>query len=69
MTRTENIRKFAGPIIAQAIYKENGDIELRKFAGPILGTYTKASDTVWKFAGPIISNGCGSGPLFTLVPW
>ena len=69
MTRTENIRKFAGPIIAQAIYKENGDIELRKFAGPILGTYTKASDTVRRFAGPIISNGCGSGPLFTLVPW
>ena len=69
MTRIENIRKFAGKIVAQAIYKENGDIELRKFAGPILGTYTKSTDEVRKFAGPVISSGCGSGPLFTLVPW
>ncbi len=69
MTRTENIRKFAGPIVAQAIYKDNGDIELRKFAGPILGTYSKSSDTVRRFAGPVISSGSGSGPLFTLVPW
>ncbi len=69
MTRTENIRKFGGPIVAQAIYKDNGDIELRKFAGPILGTYTKSSDQVRKFAGPILSTGCGSGPLFTLVRW
>ena len=68
MTRTENIRKFAGPIVAQAIYKENGDIELRKFAGPILGTYTKSSDEVRKFAGPILSSGSGSALLFTLVP-
>jgi hypothetical protein len=66
MTRTENIPKFGGPIVAQAIYKDNGDIELRKFAGPILGTYTKSSDQVRKFAGPILSS--GSGPLFTVVP-
>ena len=69
MTRTENIRKFAGPIVAQAIYKDNGDIELRKFAGPILGTYTKSTDQVRKFAGPVVSSGCGSSALFTLVPW
>ena len=66
MTRTENIPKFGGPIVAQAIYKDNGDIELRKFAGPILGTYTKSTDQVRKFAGPILSS--GSGPLFTVVP-
>lgn len=68
MTRTQAIRKFGGPIIATAIYKDNGDIELRKFAGPILGIYTKSTDTVRMFAGPVISSGCGSGPLFTLVP-
>ena len=68
MTRTENIRKFGGPIVAQAIYKDNGDIELRKFAGPILGTYSKSSDEVRKFAGPILSSGSGSALLFTLVP-
>lgn len=67
MTRIENLRKFAGPIVAQAIYKENGDIELRKFAGPILGTYTKSTDEVRKFSGPVISSGCGSGPLFSLI--
>lgn len=66
MTRTENIPKFGGPIVAQAIYKDNGDIELRKFAGPILRTYTKSTDQVRKFAGPILSS--GSGPLFTVVP-
>lgn len=66
MTRTENIPKFGCPIVAQAIYKDNGDIELRKFAGPILGTYTKSTDQVRKFAGPILSS--GSGPLFTVVP-
>lgn len=69
MTRTENIQKFAGPIVAQAIYKDNGDIELRKFAGPILGTYTKSTDEVRRFAGPVVSSGCGSSPLFTLVLW
>ena len=69
MNRTQQIRRFSGPIIATAIHKPNGDIELRKFAGPILGTYSKSSDTVRKFAGPVISSGCGSGPLFTLVPW
>ena len=69
MTRIENLRKFAGPIVAQAIYKDNGDIELRKFAGPILGTYTKSSDEVRRFAGSVISSGSGSGPLFSLVPW
>lgn len=69
MTRTENIQKFAGPIVATAIHQPNGDIELRKFAGPILGTYTKSTDEVRRFAGPVISSGCGSGPLFSLVPW
>jgi len=68
MTTTKEIRKFGGPIVAQAIYKSNGDIELRKFAGPILGTYTKPSDQVRKFAGPVISSSSGPGPLFTLVP-
>ena len=67
MTRTENILKFGGPIVAQIIYKDNGNIELRKFAGPILGTFTKSSDTVKKFRGPIMSSGCGPSPLFSLI--